>query len=296
MQRTRTGKRIALTDRDLQIFRLMARYRYLSSAYIYAFVGGASETRFKERLGDLFHEGYLDRPERQWEMANCRHRPVIHEIGTGASRVLEEQGIVEEPRTWLRAVANKQFAHSLMICEVLASIEVGTKRRPELRFIPWPEILAKAPAETRMSAAPFRLPATASSAEIVPDGLFGLEYAANGTKTYRFFAVEADRGTMPVVRTDKRQTSCVGKLTAYCELLVEQKFRTHLGTPNLLVLMVTTEARRVDEILRQLGGPPGGSAALLFRAVDLSNSSSPAITLLNDRWQRRGVPPMSIDS
>src|ERR1700683_3784385 len=73
MHRTRTGKRIELTSRDIEIFRLLARYRYLSSTYIHAVVGGASETRFKERLGDLFHEGYIDRPERQWELAGCRH-------------------------------------------------------------------------------------------------------------------------------------------------------------------------------------------------------------------------------
>src|SRR5580692_9118008 len=67
MRRTRTGRRIELTPRDIEIFRVLARYRYLPSTYIYAFVGGASETRFKERLGDLFHEGYLDRPGRQWD-------------------------------------------------------------------------------------------------------------------------------------------------------------------------------------------------------------------------------------
>ncbi|MEI9933134.1 MAG: hypothetical protein WDM89_22040 [Rhizomicrobium sp.] len=84
MRRTSVDKRIELTARDLEIFRMLARYRYLPSTYIHAFVGGASRTRFKERLGDLFHEGFLDRPERQWETADCRHRPVIHELGAGA--------------------------------------------------------------------------------------------------------------------------------------------------------------------------------------------------------------------
>lgn len=296
MQRTRTGKRIALTDRDLEIFRLMARYRYLSSAYIYAFVGGASETRFKERLGDLFHEGFLDRPERQWEMASCRHRPVIHEIGTGASRVLEEQGIVEEPRTWLRAAATRQFAHSLMTCEILASIEIGIRRHPGLRFIPWPEILAKAPAETRMSAAPFRFPASTSSGEIVPDGLFGLEYAANGVKAYRFFAVEADRGTMPVIRSDSSQTSCVGKLAAYREFLLRRGYKGHLGIPNLLVLLITTGSHRLDEILRRFGDQAGGGSAFLFKAIEPSELCFPTTKLIFDSWLRIGAAPLRIDA
>src|ERR1700743_3862316 len=84
MRRTRTGKRIELTARDVEIFKLLSRYRYLRSTYIHAFVGGASETRFKERLGDLFHEGFLDRPEAQWEFADARCMPAVYENGLGA--------------------------------------------------------------------------------------------------------------------------------------------------------------------------------------------------------------------
>src|SRR5277367_1181470 len=93
MHRTRTGKHIALTPRDLAIFRVLVNYRYLRSTFIHAFVGGASETRFKERLGDLFHEGYLDRPEQQWTFANCRYVPVVYEIGEGGRRALRQEGV-----------------------------------------------------------------------------------------------------------------------------------------------------------------------------------------------------------
>lgn len=295
MQRTRTGKRIELTDRDLEIFRVLVRYRYLSSAYIYAFVGGASETRFKERLGDLFHEGYIDRPERQWEMANCRYRPVIHEIGSGAKRVLEERRIVEEARTWLRPSASRQFLHSLMICEILASIEIGTRVRPGLRFIPWPEVLAKAPAETRASAAPFRFPATTSSREIVPDGLFGLEYLADGTKAYRFFAVEADRGTMPVSRSNGMQTSYLGKLVGYRKILSLEVHKAHLRVPNLLVLTITTSNERLNQIMMQFRELSEGAAMFLFRAIGASELTSPSPRLLLEPWKRADLSPLRID-
>ena len=80
MKRTSTGKRIELTERDLAIFALLERYRYLRSTFIHAFAGGASETRFKERLGDLYHEGgYLDRPKAQWQFADARYMPVVYE-------------------------------------------------------------------------------------------------------------------------------------------------------------------------------------------------------------------------
>ena len=44
MRRTGTGRRIELTARDVEIFKLLGRYRYLRSTYIHAFVGGAFET------------------------------------------------------------------------------------------------------------------------------------------------------------------------------------------------------------------------------------------------------------
>src|SRR5882762_2017458 len=96
MHRTRTGKRIELTARDIEIFKLLERYRYLRSTFIHAFVGGASETRFKERLGHLYHEsGYLDRPQQQWQFANSRYVPVVYENTDFAREVLSGHGLLD---------------------------------------------------------------------------------------------------------------------------------------------------------------------------------------------------------
>ena len=295
MRRTPTGKRVELTSRDLDIFRALARYRYLSSTYIHEFVGGASQTRFKERLGDLFHEGYIDRPSRQWEMADCRHRPVIHELGAGAKRILEQQNIAEEPRAWLGGSVHRQFSHSLMVCETLASIELGTRLCPGVRFISWPEILAKAPVSTRASAVPFRFPSPAPSGGVMPDGLFGLEYLAAETKSYRFFALEADRSTMPVVRSDQNQTSYMGKLAAYRDLISRQVYKSHLGTPNLIVLTVTTANQRLEEIMSRLREQSDCAATFLFKALADRERSLPVPRLLVEPWQRVGLPPLRID-
>jgi len=295
MRRTRTGKRIELSARDREIFRVMGGYRYLPSTYIHAFVGGASETRFKERLGDLFHEGYLDRPEQQWEIASCRHRPVIHELGPAAKRIVRDHATVLEPRTWLSGAPHRQFSHSLLICEVLASFELATRARAGLRFISWPEMLAKAPAATQASATPFRLPTGTSAGAVIPDGLFGVEYAMSGRKTYRFFALEADRATMPVARSSSDQTSYLAKLTAYREIIARHGYKTHWGLPNLLVLTVTPSRSRVAEIIRRVETEFESSSTFLFRAMDPSELRGPATQLLFDPWERAGLPPLRID-
>jgi len=92
MRRIPTGQRVELQPRDIEIFKLLNRYRYLRSTYIHAFVGG-DKTKLIERLGKLYHEGgYLDRPTQQWESLSARHQPAVYEITRKARDVLREEG------------------------------------------------------------------------------------------------------------------------------------------------------------------------------------------------------------
>ncbi len=113
------------------------------------------------------------------------------------------------PRTLLSAPVHRQFAHSLLICACLASLDLAARERPDLRFIAWPEILARAPDATQSSAIPFRIPLAGGGA-LMPDGVFGLEYRSSGAPLYRFFALEIDRGTMPIARANPGQPRGLG--------------------------------------------------------------------------------------
>src|ERR1700730_17137952 len=78
MRRINSGKRVELTERDIELFNLLNLYHYLRSTFLYAFLGGRSETRFKERLGHLYHDGgYVNRPAQQLQFANCPYMAVI---------------------------------------------------------------------------------------------------------------------------------------------------------------------------------------------------------------------------
>ncbi len=293
MRRTPKGKRLALTPRDLAIFRALGHYRYLRSTYLHAFAGGASATRFKERLGDLFHEGYLDRPDAQWRFADCRHMPAIYELGKGGQEALADAGISgDERRVLLGHGAHRQFEHSVMICEALASIELAAMEKSDLRFVPLPEILAKAPEPIRTASFSLRIPVDHDNGTfVVPDALFGLEYRDGARPSYRFCALEADRGTMPVVRADKRQTSLIGKLDAYRKALACGVHRRHLGIPNLLVLVLATSAARMDCALAKAESEP----AFLFTAMTPQSPKRPYPSLLTQPWRRAGFPPLRID-
>ncbi len=310
MKRQATGRRLVFTQRDLAIFELLERYRYLRSTFIHAFVGGASETRFKERLGDLYHEGgYLNRPEQQWQVANSRYMPVVYENGEKAREVLALHERLAERCPHMpygASGAGRQFAHSLMICEVLAAIELATITDPDLRFIAWPEILAKVPENIRRSQNPLRIPVSphkmgTDAAKVgrngysVPDALFGLEYSGEGRKGYRFFALEADRGGMPITRSAPGQTSYLEKLFAYRSIVARGSHRTHLGIPNLFVLTVTTSETRKQNMLSVLSETIEDGAMFLFKEVGVSNQRRAALgTALQLPWDCVGHSQVDI--
>lgn len=125
----------------------------------------------------------------------------------------------------------------------------------------------------------------------MPDAVFGLEYEANGARTYRFFALETDRGTMPIARSKPGQNSNLAKLECYGTVLDQQFYRTHWGIPNLLALTLTTRAARASAIVTKLGTT---SPAFLFKAVDTGMLTFPAPSTLNAQWDRAGRAPICI--
>ncbi|MBS0273906.1 MAG: replication-relaxation family protein [Proteobacteria bacterium] len=289
-RRIRTGKSIEITTRDIAIFKWLSRYRYLPSTYLHAFCGGLSEKRFIERLGDLFHEGFIDRPSVQWETAGSRHKPAIHELGAGARRILAEQDDLPMKRTWLGTGPQRQFRHALMICEIVASIELAVTGHTERRFVTWPEILAKAPSATRAAARPFAIAAEPDG--LVPDALFGLEYAREGKSAYRFFALEADRMTMPLERQNKMQTSLAAKLAMYDSVIGKQTYRGRWGIPNLLVLVVTAP-QRVEALIRRQPAL-SAHANFLFKAAPSTLQMRPDTSLYETPWKRLTPEPLDL--
>ena len=127
------------TERDIEIFKLLARYRYLPSDYIHAFIGGNAKA-LTRRLNLLSRKPnlYLARPHQQRESASANHRPLIYELDERGLRVLRERGAAPPPKSY-----HRNFAHELMVSEITASIELGTRQCGHVRLIPWQEILSK---------------------------------------------------------------------------------------------------------------------------------------------------------
>jgi Replication-relaxation len=312
LRRESSGKRVELTARDIEIFKLLQRYRYLRSTFLYAFVGGKNETRFKERLGALFHDGrYMDRPKEQWQFAGARYAPAVYELDTAGEAVLAQLGI-DVKRAVTASNSHKQFAHTLMIAETLACIELGARAAGNVRFIGSDEIIASAPDAAQKARNPLALPVSITHTfardrtenaafDLIPDAAFGLAYSEpGGGKSYRFFALEAERENR-VAASSLKQTSFLKKVLGYRDIAARETHRTQLGIPNLIVLVVTGSQQRIETMKRVVLDVAAGkgSSIFLFRPLpaltDPFKAATPATGLFSGPWQRAGHPDFYID-
>jgi hypothetical protein len=278
LHRKATGKPLALSPRDLEIFKLLNRYRYLRSTFIHAFVGGYKIALIK-RLGTLFHDGYLDRPAQQWQAINARYMPAVYELGTKGAQALRSAGIAVNPMP------------------------------SQLRLISWEEILAKMPVTGANRENPLELPCQVSftfprsktthrsSKPLIPDAVFGIEYKP--TKSFRFFVLEADRNHEPVMRNNLSQTSYLRKILQYREI-AKGAYKIQWGLPNLLVLNVTTSEAHMQNIMSLVSTLSDGKGAsyLLFKTMpslaSLEKAPAPDTCMLTEPWLRAGFEPFEL--
>lgn len=149
--------------------------------------------------------------------------------------------------------------------------EIACRRREGVRFIPPEEVLALAPEATRRLRLPFRWQVEVRQGGkfhrlgVEPDKVFGLRFEGKPeNQRSAFFFLEADRGTMPVVRKGLTQTSFLRKLLAYQETWRRGLHRAHLGIPNFRVMTVTTSSERVEHLVKACRSLTGGGSRLFL--------------------------------
>jgi Replication-relaxation len=295
---------VRLTERDIEILKLLARFRYLPADCIHAFIGG-NEKALSHRLNLLSRKPnlYLARPHQQRQNADANCRPLIYELDERGSRLLREHGFPLFPKRH-----HRNFAHELMVSQIMASIGLGVRDDPNVRLITWSEILAsdKTPRTTREDASPASIPVSYSlrferrTDTITADARpFGLERMISGKPSYLFFpGIEADCGTEPVDASDPGRSSIAKKFAAYTAIAEQGIYRSHFGFPNFFVPFITTSSARLASMMqlleRQTGGR--GSKILLFKTspsfTSPEPSSAPGGHMLTIPWQRVGFPPL----
>ncbi|HEX4497258.1 MAG TPA: replication-relaxation family protein [Thermoanaerobaculia bacterium] len=259
------------------MLRATYRHRLLRSTHLVALFGGNSQATLR-RLQLLFHHGYLDRPAMQLDWYARGSEPMVYALGNRGAEALEAEG--QDRRggvrwdTKNRNLSRPFLHHTLAVAEVMVAFEVACRNREDVQFIPPEEVLAGAPESTRRLRLPFRWQVELRQdgkpyrLGVEPDKVFGLEFLGGAPESHRraYFFLEADRGTMPIMRKELTQTSFLRKLLAYRETWAQGSHRAHLGISNFRVLTVTKTEDRVKNLVKACQSLSGGASGLFLFA------------------------------
>lgn len=285
----KTGYHI-VTEELLDLMELLYRYKYLRTSFLQRLLE-CENRALNYRLQLRRSQGYIFQPPEQRRGYNNLWCPRIHSITKKGEQVLVEHDRHPLKVTRLHRpkgdVPVKNFAHAMMICDTLASIEIGLKDKAEV--IPWTAIV-----ERGTVSEPMRLPFNAVhegksvTGKLVPDGLFGIRYP-NGQVS--FFALEAENFN-PVEPNDLKRASTLKKLIAYNDIITQKRYQ-QLGINNLRVLFVfPTKARAIHakELAERLFTR---SNAFLFHDIPVQEllfiAPPPFPELVTSDWMRAGM-------
>jgi hypothetical protein len=207
----------------------------------------------------LFHHGYLERPRAQLQYYE-RHgsQPIAYGLGNKSGSLLQLA-----PASWgekNRGIGRLYLAHALLVSAVMVSLELACRQRG-LRLLPEDELNlpVAAPLHWRVKTR------DGTRLGVIPDRVFALEYVdRNGQMQRIYYFLEADRGTMPVVRQKLSPTSFYRKLLAYEATWASKVHQRHLGLSRFRVLTVTTSAARVKSLLDACSRLQRGHGLFLF--------------------------------
>jgi hypothetical protein len=251
-----------LTERDKEIIRLVYRHRFLRSSHIRALTPG-SDQQLLRRLKLLYHHGYLTRPRAQIdyyhhggssEMVYCLGR-------NGASLLKMELGDMFRSVPWDEDNNSDRrvfLKHALFVSDIMVSIELACHQHG-IRFLTEQDLTK--------SNQPFRwkMNVQGQTSSVAPDRVFALESTGtDGSIQRSYFFLEADRGTMPVIRKKLSQSSFYRKLLAYEATWSQTIHEKRFGFSRFRVLTVTTGPQRVKSLVDACSKLKSGHGLFLF--------------------------------
>jgi hypothetical protein len=271
---------ITVNPRDIEILKQVYRHRFLSSEHITALTEG-SQQNITRRLRLLYHGGYLDRPKEQVGHWIYSQR-IVYGLGNKGADLLA--AVLDLPRSKIDWTSKNREAgtvflnHTLMIANFMVCLELAC-RQSDITII-WPDdILDEMPARDVKSGSPFgwkvtiQRPVKGKAKDIkigvVPDAVFGLEFK-NGEAAYYF--LEADRSTMPIVRSSFDKSSYLKKLIAYWLAKESGEIEAIFGfkAPRVLTLAISRE--RINSMIEANKGiDPRKSGFRMFYFAEAKN-------------------------
>lgn len=203
------------------------------------------------RLQLLYHHGYLDRPRCQLDFYHRGgSQSMVYGLGSrGVAMLRRDEDIPFSRMVWGRGgqdVGRVFLEHTLMVAEICIAMQKACEALTEVKFVAPEELETK---QRGREAFAWRLNLKGRQVGLVPDVVVALDHSKEGGVMERLIVcVEADRGTMPVLRRSSHLSSIGKKLECYAELWKAGHFEKRFGTKRIVVLIVTTSEARVKSI------------------------------------------------
>jgi hypothetical protein len=237
--------------------RATAWFRCLTAKQLAEIVSG-SAAHFGRRLRLLFDHGYLDRPKAQvTNIIAVRSQPTVYALGkAGAELLTELDGIPLDHLDWQlkNSRAGSMFiAHTIEVAGAMIQV-LSAATRENWQLLDHFDLLPAFPDNAMRRRNPFSLAVTINDEfkqpqefAVVPDRLFSLQQDNKRLN----FALEVDRGTMPVHRASfESGTSLSRKLRLYWLAWERRAHQAAWGFRQFRVLVITPSDERIASIRR----------------------------------------------
>lgn len=275
-ERPECPRAVRITARDIALLQNIARFRLASGAQLARLDGGSAQNVSRALLA-LFENGYVDRPVAQAasRLLHNGSRPAIYGLTRKGARLLGQHGYPVR-RSLLDGIDKERGAgwrfveHTVSITEFFVQLETAARARQDVRILDRDELLDDARSSNRERQprikATIQLGGALRTNTIIPDALFGLRF---NDEEESYFALEIDRGEMPVERShDLYRTYYAKKMLTYYEASRQQRYLHDLGINAVRVATVTTTPERIEQMLEALTDITDGRGSSMFLFTD----------------------------
>lgn len=264
-----------ITDRDRDILRMVARFRFATSEQIVRFLSlrdpSTSHQQVLRRLAGLFYRQYLDRPRHQHlQLSSFSH--FVYGLGReGARLVADEAPHINPHLEWSAKNARAStphILHTLETTDAMLGFAKACAASGGLRLLDQHDLIPTFPAETHALADPFRLRVSVQhegatvALNAIPDRLISLVLPDNRRVN---FCLEIDRATMSLAaRRLSGKSSYARKIRAYFAAWEQDRHRAQWGFQGFRVLSVVPSEARIKGMLTLQRKLTGNRAAGMF--------------------------------
>ncbi len=289
----------SVIERHINVLLFLRRFRYADIHQIARYDGG-SKDKIRRLMRDLFNAGYVDRPRSQIANIFTHHyKPTTYAITAAGELMLAKR--CNLPARQLSALdtskhrTKETIDHAIETTELMLNLYLAGRDRG-FQLVDHKDLASSFPLSTRKAKRPFALPVDLDGVRhhIIPDRLFAFIDAKG---EHHYFAVEIDRGSMPVERSFDSASSYGAKLPLYLTAFHSGLHSTFWGFKRFRILTVTPSERRIETMIKsassiKLDGSSEQSAKVpsglfLFTTPERLRSASPLDTVWTDVKGRR---------